>query len=85
MLESEHWTLEAAEHVEIGRFGRKGHGRGGERGLAIESCAGEAGPGQEVGDGFQVDFVTQKKASFPGPDFSESLWKSGHSWLRRQR
>ncbi len=59
MLESKDRAFETAEHVEIRRFGRQRHGRSGEGGLAVESGAGEAGSGQEVGDGFQVNFVTQ--------------------------
>jgi hypothetical protein len=59
MCERKHGALEAAEYVEIRRLGCQGHGRGGESGLAVESGAGEAGSGQEVGDGFQVNFVTQ--------------------------
>ena len=52
-------AFETAEHVDVRRLGRQSHGRSGEGGLAVESGAGEAGPGQEVGDGLQVNFVTQ--------------------------
>jgi hypothetical protein len=59
MREGEDWAFDTPEHVKVWSFGRKSHGRGGERGLTVESGAGEAGSGQEVGDGFQVNFVTQ--------------------------
>src|SRR5579863_8491092 len=59
MREGEHRPFEGTEYVKIRRLGRERHSRGGQGGLAIESSAGEAGSGQEVGDGFQVDFLSQ--------------------------
>src|SRR5258708_34514957 len=67
MCEGKHGALEAAEYVQIRRFGREGHGRSGQGSLAVESGAGEAGSGQEVGNGFQGNLVTQAKAPWGQP------------------
>src|SRR6266404_2846932 len=60
--ESEDRTFKSRQHVEVRRFGRKSHGGGGERGLAIKSGAGEACASQKVGDGFQTKVLTQTSA-----------------------
>ena len=52
VLEGGDGAAEGPEGVEVGRFGGEGHGEGGVGGLAVEAGAGEAGSGQEVGDGF---------------------------------
>lgn len=52
-------AFKSPEDIEVRSFGRKRHGRGRERGLAIESGAGEHGPGKKMSDGLQTDFVTQ--------------------------
>src|SRR5260370_15321132 len=67
MCEGKHGALEAAEYVQIRRFGSEGHGRSGQGSLAVESGGGEAGSGQEVGNGFQGNFVTQAKAPWGQP------------------
>ena len=56
MGESIDRAFECADDIQIRRFGRQGHSRGGESSLAVESGAGEAGSGQEMGEGFQVEF-----------------------------
>jgi len=45
-------AAQAPQNVEVGRLGGQGHGQGGIGGAAVESCAGETGSGEEVGDGF---------------------------------
>ena len=59
MREAVHRPFESPKHVKIRRLDGERHGRGGQRGSAIESGPGEYSPGQEVGDRFQVKFVTQ--------------------------
>jgi len=53
MFEAIDRAVEAREHVEIGRLSSQRHCRRGERGLAVEAGAAEAGPGQKVCDRFQ--------------------------------
>src|SRR5215469_17801565 len=53
-----HRPFESPNYIEVGGFRRQRHGRGGERGFAVESGSAEAGSGQKMGDGFQEDFVT---------------------------
>ena len=67
MRESENWAFESSDDVEIRRLGRESHGRSGEGGLAIESGAGEAGSGQEMGERFQVVLVTQPRTTWGQP------------------
>ncbi len=52
--EAEGGTAQAAENIEIGGFGGEREGERGQRGLAVEAGASEAGAGQEVGQGFQA-------------------------------
>src|SRR5215469_15910166 len=57
-----HRPFESPKYVEIGRFRGQRHGCGGERGFAVESGSAEAGSGQKMGEGFQEDFVTQRRS-----------------------
>ena len=52
MLEGGDGAFDGPEDVEVGRFGGDRHGDGGVGCLAVESCAGEAGSGHQVGYGF---------------------------------
>lgn len=61
MSKSINRALETKENVEIGRFCGKRHGCGGERSLAIESCARQDRSGQEVGEWFQRKVLTQEE------------------------
>ena len=45
--------FKSPENVEVGRLGGERHGRGGERGLTIETGAPEDRAGQKMCDGFQ--------------------------------
>src|SRR5579864_2470327 len=58
-------AFEAPEHVEIGSLGRECHGGGSQGRFAIESSSRQNCAGQKVGDGFQVNFVTQGKMWHP--------------------
>lgn len=60
MSESINRSFESPKYIKIGRFGGEGHGGGGQRGLAVESHASQNGAGEEVGDGFQEEFVPQQ-------------------------
>ncbi len=60
--ESEDRAFKSRQYVEIRRFGRQRHGRGGKSGLAIKSSAGKACASQKVGDGFQTKVLTQTSA-----------------------
>src|SRR5690348_18182571 len=54
--------FKSPENVEVGRLGGERHGRGGERGLTIETGAPEDCAGQKVCEGFQIRFVPQSRA-----------------------
>ena len=63
-------AFESPEDIEIRRLCGERHGRRGKCSFAIESGAGENCAGQEMGDGFQENFVTQEMTFRP-------KWKSG--------
>ena len=65
VCEPEDWAFNDPYNVQIGCFGGERHCRGGERGLAVESGAGEHGAGQEMGKGFQTDFLTHPSSRKP--------------------
>ncbi len=54
MGEAKSGAADSAEHIEVWRFGGERERERGQRGLAVESGASQAGAGQEVGDGFQA-------------------------------
>lgn len=54
MGEAESRSADAAEDVEVWRFGGERQRERGQRSLAIESGAPQACAGQEVGNGFQA-------------------------------
>ena len=51
--ESEDWAAELGDNVYVGCFGCQGQRGGGECAFAVQSCAAQAGSGQQMGDGFQ--------------------------------
>ena len=57
--ELHHWPFKSPEHVEVWRFGRQRHRRGGQRAFAVEYGSPKNSAGQEMGNRFQVKFVTQ--------------------------
>ena len=54
MLQSGDGALERPEDIDVGGLGGKHHGRGRQRGLAVEAGAAHARAGQKVSDGIQA-------------------------------
>jgi hypothetical protein len=52
--EAEGAAVKGSEDIQVRGFGGEGQRERGERGLAIESGAPEAGAGQEMSEGFQA-------------------------------
>ena len=72
MLESKDRAFESSEDVEIRRLGCQRHGRGGERGPAVEPGARQAGSGQEMGERLHLNLVTQ--GSYQGMPSGMPYW-----------
>jgi hypothetical protein len=54
-------AFESPEDIEVRGLSSERHGRGSESCLAIEPSSSQNGAGKKMCDGFQTDFVPQKK------------------------
>src|SRR5438128_9889158 len=64
---AEDGTFDEPYHVKVGSLGGQRHCGGGESRCAIESGTGENGAGQEMGEWFQENFVTQPSITWGQP------------------
>jgi len=74
VMQTEHGPAEAAYDVEIGRFRRQSQRERGVSGSAIEACATKVRAEEQVGYGFQVNWIlTENDANTLGGNFCVAL------------